>query len=175
MYTENLSNGSTIKKFDYFRSQKDSMLITNDLKIRVNGLSYYINLIVEHIDKSKNIELCLNPITVSDLKRCFKIWFEDPLNGKPINEASYKELINISLPSYHFMLYFKLSLEQELLCHKLEQGDIVQLSKPITIHAQTSDDMDYEWDGNQYGDTYTFYITGYKINHIFDFSKYTTY
>lgn len=167
MYSEQLSSGSTVAKFDYFISQKDSMLITNDIVIIINNKRYFINLIIEHVECDAQLKSYKSKVTVSDLKKCFKVSFNDPLNGKPISNASPSELINISLPSYHFLLYFKLSLEQELLTREIKEKDIIQLHKPITINAQTSSDMDYEWDGNQYGDTSTFYVTSYKVKYIF--------
>ena len=60
------------------------------------------------------------------------------------------------------MACLKASLETVIADKKAEK-DIVYLEVPITVHAKTSNDMNYEWSGNQYGDTSTFYIVGYQL------------
>lgn len=171
MYTEKLSSGSTIVKFDNFLKQDDTMLVQDNIKICIGNTTYYLQIIIDKIS-NKYKEACQNPISVSELKKCFKLYFDDPLQGKPINEVSGIQLLNISIPAYHFLLYFKNSLEQTLLQKELKENDIIYLDTPITIHAQTSDDMDYEWEGNRYGDTSAFYVIGYQIKYIFTYNSY---
>lgn len=171
MYAEIFSKGSTVEKLDNFRSQKDSMLISDCITIRVKGKSYNINLIVEHIDVKTSFAVYDCKIVMTDLKKCFKGTFTDVLDGRPLNEVPPKEVPNISLPAYQFLLFFLISLENEVEFaesngKELKEGDIIKLEYPITFNAQTSFDTDYEWGGNQYGDTSIFYVTSYKIKWI---------
>lgn len=167
MYTQKISSGSTVKIFDKFFDQDDQMLIEDCIKINAsNDKTYYLHLILDKGKQIKCRQYVSNPMAVSELKKCFKVRFNDPIADRNISELESKDLINISIPAYHFLLYFKNSLEKELSNRELHTQDIIMLNKPITIHAQTSGDMYYEWDGNQYGDTSTVYVAGYKIKWI---------
>lgn len=173
MYSIKLSSGSTIQKFDDFVKQKDSMKIEDSITFRINGYCYCIHLIFEHLEKTYNKSIHRTKVTASDIKKCFKGSFEDELSGKPINEIPAHKLPNMSLPTYHFLLLLKNSLETELSEKDLQRDDIIELEIPIAINAQTSSDMDYEWGSNMYGDTSTFYITKYQIGFMWKTSSYT--
>ena len=162
MYKDSLLVGSTIKTFDNIRMKDEPMLISETLSFELcDETLCSINIIIDQRRKIK--KWFSSPLLASDLKNCFKLkHFNDPLHNTDFVNAECADLPNISIPAYHLMACLKASLETVIADKKAEK-DIVYLEVPITVHAKTSNDMNYEWSGNQYGDTSTFYIVGYQI------------
>lgn len=168
MYSDRLSKGSTVDKFDYFVSRKEAWLVEDTISFKFGETNFCINIIFDNY--SGNRINC--QITASDLKKCFKSSFSDPLNGQPLDKVHPDNIPNISLPTYQFLLHFYNSLKTNI-DKGIKEGDIIILEKPITVHAQTSSDRtDYEWGGTQYGETSVFTITSYQVKYIFDRNKY---
>ncbi|MGN1193476.1 MAG: hypothetical protein ACI4S0_12485 [Dorea sp.] len=175
MYKQNIFRGKTVDIFDYFREQKDSMLIENFLIIDAHNYRCYINLIFEHCDW--NIKSYNSKIVISELKKCFGRTFIDVLDGRTLDEVAPIDVPSMSLPAYQFLLYLKNSLEKEIENAEEKKIDdieyalkdkIVTLDIPVRINAKTTANTDYSWGGNKYGDTSNFYITRYKINQLWE-------